>query len=56
MQAAQEAKIRQDTPGLFLEEPGKFKDIRKLRKVLQNGLPLIVGYEQGLTLKNAKRV
>ena len=56
MQAAQEAKIKQGAQSLFLMEPGKLKDTLKLRKVLQAGLPLIVGYEQGLTLKTAGKV
>ena len=56
MQAAQEAKIKHHAQSLFLEEPGKLKDRLKLRKVLQAGLPVVVGYEQGLALKTAGEV
>jgi hypothetical protein len=56
MQAAQVAKIKQHAQSPFLEEPGKLKDKIRLRKDLQAGLPLIVGYEQGLTLKSAAEV
>lgn len=56
MQAAQEAKIKQHAQSLFLEEAGKLQDKLRLRKALQAGLPLIVGYEQGLALKTAGEV
>ena len=56
MQAAQEAKIKQQAQNLFLEEPGKLTDKLRLRKTLQIGLPLIVGYEQSLALKTAGEV
>lgn len=56
MQAAQEAKIKQGAQSLFLAEPGELKDRFKLKKDLQAGLPLLVGYEQGLTLKTAGEV